>query len=92
MTKASNLTILPLNGHAPSNAAIAANLREQADWLEAEDAAHIKTCILVYEDEFGGLWRNTFGQPIDLFRAVGILQAQLIQSVVTQTLTAKDID
>ena len=64
---------LPNNGYAPNNKEIAAHLRQQADWLEASDAAGVRNCILVIEYVDGDLRRQTMGEKCDLARAIGLL-------------------
>jgi len=68
-----NLTALPQTGYAPNNKAIAAHLRQQADWMELDDAAKVKTVVLVLEDCDGVLRRQTMGAPCDRARVVGLL-------------------
>lgn len=68
-----NLIELPNNGYAPSNAAIARHLREQADWIDDPNAAPLRTVMLIIGYADGDLQRQTCGQPCDLARAVGLL-------------------
>jgi hypothetical protein len=64
---------LPNTGYAPNNKAIAAHLRQQAEWLDADDAAGVRNVILVIEYVDGDLRRQTMGEKCDLARAIGLL-------------------
>jgi len=68
-----NITSLPQTGFAPNNKAIAAHLRQQAEWIEAGDAAPIRNVVLVIEYADGDLRRQTMGAPCDLARVTGLL-------------------
>jgi len=69
----SKLTSLPQTGYAPNNKAIAAHLRQQADWMELSDAAPVKNVVLVMEYCDGDLRRQTVGAPCDRARVIGLL-------------------
>lgn len=64
---------LPQNGFAPTNQAVAAHLREMADWIVEEDHPRVRNVFLVIETIDGELIRQTCGAPCDLARALGIL-------------------
>jgi hypothetical protein len=55
------LVALPLNGFAPSNDAIAAHLREQADWVDQGEYGGIRNVLMVFEMADGSLRRQTWG-------------------------------
>ena len=70
---------LTKTGFAPTNASIAAHLREQADWFEKSDAI-IRNIFMVIEREDGSVYRLTIGQVCDLARAIGVLTMASIQA------------
>jgi len=80
-----NITSLPKTGFAPSNKDIAAHLREQADWMEAEDAVPVRNVILILEYSDGDLRRQTMGAPCDLARAIGLLTIAAARASVGDT-------
>lgn len=79
MTK---IVALPNNGFAPSNSDIANHLREQADWMEENDAAPLTNVVIVFELEDGSIRRQVCGQPIDRARMVGLLTMAATQAAM----------
>lgn len=79
---AAEIASLPLTGFAPDNASIAAHLREQADWLESEDAKPVRNVFLIFEDADGELRRQTCGHACDLARAVGVITMAVQRSML----------
>ena len=77
-----NLTALPQTGYAPNNKAIAAHLRQLADWMELPDAAPVKNVVLVMEYCDGDLRRQTVGAPCDRARVIGLLTMAAVQASV----------
>ena len=73
---------LPNIGFAPSNTHIAKHLREQADWMEEDDATPIRTVVMIIEREDGTLHRQTMGQACDLARVLGVLQIAVIRGAM----------
>lgn len=73
---------LPNTGFAPSNAGIAKNLRQQADWMEEEDATPIRTVVMIMEREDGKLHRQVIGYGCDMARVIGILSYAQIQAAI----------
>jgi hypothetical protein len=67
-----NLIALPLNGLAPNNTAIAAHLREQADWVEKGDHGNVTQIVMLIESD-DSLFRQCFGETIDRSRVIGLL-------------------
>ncbi|KVO05581.1 hypothetical protein WK59_03915 [Burkholderia ubonensis] len=67
------IAALPLNGHANCNADVGAHLRQQADWIEADEFGDVRNVFIVIETTDGRLIRQTCGAPCDRARAVGIL-------------------
>lgn len=66
------LTALPLSGHAPDLASLAAHLREQADWVESGQHGEVRRIILVFEAG-DGLFRQVIGQHTSRMETVGLL-------------------
>lgn len=65
---------LPLNGNAPSNAAIAAHLRHLADSAEAEGAAALENVVVVLEYQDGDIQRASCGKPATRAHIIGLLE------------------
>lgn len=73
---------LPNNGFAPSNEAIAKHLRQQADWMEEEDAAEVRTVVMLFERMDGTIHRQVAGHPCDLARVLGLLTTAAIRGAI----------
>ena len=76
------LISLPLTGCAHSNKDIAACLREQADWMEEENANELRNVYLVIERADGSIYRQTIGQHCDVARAIGVITMACIQDAL----------
>lgn len=78
----SRIVSLPLSGHASTNAEIAAHLRQQADWIEADERGEVRNVFLIIEATDGSLVRQTCGAPCDVARAIGVLTAAATRACV----------
>ena len=56
------VSVLPNNGYAPSNDAVASHLREQADWIEKGDES-LRNAYVILETTDGVLRVQNVGQP-----------------------------
>jgi hypothetical protein len=76
------ITQLPNNGFAPDNKSIANHLREQADWLEEEDATPIRNVYLILERVDGTIHQQRMGMTCDLARAIGIMTIAAVRGSI----------
>lgn len=67
------LTVLPPNGHAPDNKAIAAHLRLLAEQLEAGSAAGVDNAVVILEYSDGDVSVSSCGKPIYKPHLIGLL-------------------
>ncbi len=78
-----NIKAFPNKGYAPNNPSIAKHLHEQADWMLEDDAADVRTVVLVIEYTDGSLRRQVVGgSEMDLARTVGLLQIAAARAAV----------
>ena len=80
-TNLAEIKELPNTGFAPTNCAIAKHLREQADWIEADDE-NVRNVFMVIERADGTIYRQTMGQTCDLARALGVLAIACIRGAM----------
>lgn len=71
------LTVLPPNGHAPDNKAIAAHLRLMAEQLEAADADAVDNAVVILEYADGDVSVSSCGKPIFKPHLVGLMHLGL---------------
>lgn len=77
-----DIKALPLNGFAPSNADIAAHLRDQADMVESGQFGDMRNIFMVYEDATGQIKRQICGSPCDRARMIGVLTMACAQAAI----------
>lgn len=74
----SNVALLPNNGHAPTKEAIAAHLREQADWIENGNYPDVTRVVTVLE--FDGQTRvGVAGEPTSITYLLGLMHFAMIR-------------
>lgn len=78
-SRAPQLHVLPKTGFAPSNAEVAAHLRETADNIAADDSAEVRSVQVIIEYADGTLDRNVCGGPQDVARGLGVLAMALLK-------------
>ena len=76
------IALLPNTGHAPNNAAVAAHLREQADWVEQGLQGNVDTVLVITETSDGGLIMHVAGKPNDAARIAGLLHMAGIRHAI----------
>ncbi len=76
------LKVLPNNGYAPNNHAIAEHLREQAKWMEESDCRPVRNVYLVVERCDGSVYQNSCGDHTDFARNVGVITVSLVRSIM----------
>lgn len=70
----SNVVQLPITGYAPTNADVAAALREFAKWIEQGDYGDVRTCVVLIEPVNGHMRHACCGQATDLARLIGLIE------------------
>lgn len=68
-----DIKVMPLNGNAPSNDAIAAHLRHLADSAQEEGAAELENVVVIMEYQDGDVQRFSCGKPATRAHIIGLL-------------------